>query len=136
MRSLGVSSPSFVANMCVKQNAIDYASQYPLAAAAVDLSFYVDNGADSAEDAIELQTQFHNLFLKCGFLLRNGIPMSLQCWNMLILISKSSSLYILFLMWKNTQKLWEWSGIVTWTTFALLSHHHLNQRTSPNIHSC
>ena len=61
--------------MCVKQNAIDYASQYPLAAAAVDLSFYVDNGADSAEDAIELQTQFHNLFLKCGFLLRNGVGM-------------------------------------------------------------
>ena len=40
--AFGVSSSSFVANMCVKQNANDYAYQYFLAAVAVDLSFYLD----------------------------------------------------------------------------------------------
>ena len=40
--------------MCVKQNAVDYASVYPLAAKAVENSFYVDDGltgADSIEGA-------------------------------------------------------------------------------------
>ena len=65
----GVSASSFAANMSVKQNAADLAHKYPLAARAVDESFYVDDGltgADSTEAAIELQKQ---LFSKGGFLL-------------------------------------------------------------------
>ncbi len=71
--TFGVSASSFVANMSVKQNAADLAQQYPQAAAAVDQSFYVDDaltGADSVDDAIELQDQLHRMFTKGGFLLR------------------------------------------------------------------
>ena len=71
--TFGVSASSFAANMAVKQNAIDLAHKYPLAAKAVDDSFYVDDGltgADSTEEAKQLQKQLHNLFSQGGFLLR------------------------------------------------------------------
>ena len=71
--TFGVSASSFAANMAVKQNATDLAHKYPLAAKAVDNSFYVDDGltgADSTEEAIKLQKQLHNLFSQGGFLLR------------------------------------------------------------------
>ena len=42
--TFGGSYSSFVANMSVKQNATDYAKDYPLAASAVHGSFYVDDG--------------------------------------------------------------------------------------------
>ena len=42
--TFGVSASSFVANMCVKQNALNLAHEYPLAAKAVKESFYVDDG--------------------------------------------------------------------------------------------
>ena len=65
--TFGVSASSFIANKCVKQNASDYALEYPLAAQAVRDSFYVDDGltgADSIGAAIELQQQLQNLFDK------------------------------------------------------------------------
>ena len=71
--TFGVSASSFAANMSVKQNATDLAHKYPLAAKAVDESFYVDDGltgADSTEEAIELQKQLQDLFSQGGFLLR------------------------------------------------------------------
>ena len=71
--TFGVSASSFLANMCVKQNALDHASAYPLAAQAVEDDFYVDDGltgADSVEKAIELHVQLQALFDKAGFLLR------------------------------------------------------------------
>ena len=55
--TFGVSASSFAANMAVKQNARDFALQYPLALKAVKESFYVDDGltgADTIEGAIEL----------------------------------------------------------------------------------
>jgi hypothetical protein len=55
--TFGVSASSFVANMCVRQNALDNIQQFPLAAKAVKESFYVDDGltgADSIKEAIEL----------------------------------------------------------------------------------
>ena len=74
--TFGVSASSFIANMCIKQNALNHASQYPLAAKAVNEAFYVDDGvtgADSAKEAITLQHELHNLFSLAGFL---------QCkWN-------------------------------------------------------
>ena len=42
--TFGVSASSFIANMCIKQNAQDHALAFPLAAKAVEDSFYVDNG--------------------------------------------------------------------------------------------
>ena len=71
--TFGVSASSFAANMSVKQNAIDYATEYPQAAKIVETSFYVDDcltGADSAKEAIILQQQLLNLFSKGGLLLR------------------------------------------------------------------
>lgn len=71
--TFGVSSSSFVANMAVKQNAADYAHEYPLAAKVVDEGFYVDDcltGADSLEESIELRRQLQELFAKADFLLR------------------------------------------------------------------
>ena len=71
--TFGVSASSFAANMAVKQNAIDYATEYPQAAQVVYDSFYVDDcltGADSVEEAIRLHCQLSSLFDKGGFLLR------------------------------------------------------------------
>ena len=68
-----VSASSFVANMSVKQNAADLAHKYPLIAQAIDESFYVDDGltgADSTEEAVELQKQLQNPFSQGSFLLR------------------------------------------------------------------
>ena len=58
--TFGVSSSSFVANMSVKQNAVDFSHKYPLVAEVVDESFYVDDcltGANSVEEGIKLQRQ-------------------------------------------------------------------------------
>ena len=71
--TFGVSASSFAANMAVKQNSIDFATEFPIAAKVVDTSFYVDDcltGANSIEEAIDLHTQLHTLFSKGGFLLR------------------------------------------------------------------
>ena len=82
--TFGISASSFAANMSVKQNAADLHHQYPLAAAAVDQSFYVDDaltGADSVDGAIELQGQLHCLFSDGCFLLRkwnSSDPAALQ----------------------------------------------------------
>ena len=45
--TFGVSA-SFAANMAIKQNAIDYASEYPVVATAVHESFYVDDAVTGA----------------------------------------------------------------------------------------
>ena len=71
--TLAVSASSFIADMCIKQNAVDYASVYPIAAKAVENSFYVNDGLtgpDSIEGAIDLCVQLQALFNKGGFLLR------------------------------------------------------------------
>lgn len=71
--TFGVSSSSFTANMCVKQNALDLASEFPLASKAVHHSFYVDDGltgADSINDALNLQKELQTLFARAGFHLR------------------------------------------------------------------
>lgn len=67
--TFGVSASSFIANMCVKQNAIDFESQYPRAATQVMKSFYVDDylgGADTVQKAVDLQSEIHRLFEKGG----------------------------------------------------------------------
>ncbi len=89
--TFGVSASSFIANMCVKQNAIDLGSEYPNAAKQVQTSFYVDDylgGADSPDEAEKLQEELHSLFHRGGFLLRkwncsdpsvlSGIPPDLK----------------------------------------------------------
>jgi len=71
--TFGVSASSFAANMAVLQNANNLSSKYPLAAQAVNTSFYVDDcltGEDTIPAAIELRSQLSNLFTEGSFLLR------------------------------------------------------------------
>ena len=78
--TFGVSASSFAANMAVKQNALDFALEFPHAAAAVEKSFYVDDGlteADTVQEAINLQAQLQKLFSRGGFLLRKCRVISL-----------------------------------------------------------
>ena len=68
-----VSASPFAANMLVRQNAIDHASEFPMAVEAVFNSFYMDDGlsgAGSKDEVITLQKQLQDLFAKGGFLLR------------------------------------------------------------------
>ena len=68
--TFGVSASSFVANMCVKQNAHNQAHRFPLAAKVVSESFYVDDGlagADDKETAVRLQKEMDELFSLGGF---------------------------------------------------------------------
>ena len=65
--------PIIIANMCLKQNAADFACTHPLATEVVNQSFYVDDGltgADTTEQAIELQKQLQDLFARGRFILR------------------------------------------------------------------
>ena len=58
--AFGVSASPFAANMAVRQNAIDHASEFPLAVEAVFNSFYVGDcliGAGSKDEFIILQKQ-------------------------------------------------------------------------------
>ena len=74
--TFGVSSSSFATNMCVKQNALDHASEFPLASEAVDKFFYVDDGltgSDTVEEALRLQKELQSLFFHAG--------LHLQKWN-------------------------------------------------------
>ena len=47
--TVGVSASSFITNVYVKQNAIDFESQYPQATKQVETSFYVDDYLGGAE---------------------------------------------------------------------------------------
>ena len=100
--TFGVSASSFIANMCVKQNAIDFRVQYPRAAGQVEKSFYVDDylgGADSVQEAVELRGEMHQLFQKGDFLLRKwsssdpvvveSIPIELRDTHATIALSES-----------------------------------------------
>ena len=69
----GISASCFAAKMSVKQNAIDFAHEYPMATKVVERSFYVDDcltGADDIKTAIMLQQQLQDLFSHSAFLLR------------------------------------------------------------------
>lgn len=71
--TFGVSASSYPANMAVRQNAIDHALEFPLAAKAVEESFYVNDGlagADTVDGAIHLYQELQSLFKKGSFLLR------------------------------------------------------------------
>ena len=68
--TFGISASSFAANMSMKQNAVDFGTEYPLAAKAVDESFYVDDclsGANTIEEVIKLATTVTRSLLKSRF---------------------------------------------------------------------
>ena len=70
--TFGVSASSFAANMAVKQNAIDYSHEFPMAAKVVHKSFYIDDGLTGAADSESalLLYQLHSLFSRGGLVLR------------------------------------------------------------------
>ena len=70
--TFGVSASLFAMNMSVKQNTLDFASNYPLVVDAIEKSFYVDDGltgTDSTHKAIELLGHVQDIFSRGGFLL-------------------------------------------------------------------
>lgn len=72
---------SYAANMAVKNNSLNLATEYPLAACAVQKSFYVDNclaGADAPQEAFDLYQQLQYFFKKGGFLFSFSSQMDLQ----------------------------------------------------------
>lgn len=71
--------------MSVKQNAMDFASKYPLAAKTVDKSLYVDDcfaSADTVEEAVELQVELQDLSMRQSFYSGSGIPPTPVCLHM------------------------------------------------------
>ena len=68
--TFGVSASSFIAYMCIKQNAINLSQLYPLASKSVEESFFVDDGLTGGYDipsAKKLQRELQELFFKAGF---------------------------------------------------------------------
>ncbi|XP_062538696.1 uncharacterized protein LOC134206972 [Armigeres subalbatus] len=66
----GLASSPFLATMTLRQLAIDEGQQFPLAAIAVEKSFYIDDvltGAHTLEEALELKDQIIRLLQKGGF---------------------------------------------------------------------
>ena len=71
--TFGVTASSFAANMAVKQNALDFEHEMPLAARAVEDNIYVDDcltGAGDVNSVLALHRQLFDLFKCGGFLLR------------------------------------------------------------------
>ena len=69
---IDVSASLFIASMCMKQNAIDLAANYPLSIKAVNKSFYVDydfTAVDTVQAAVRLQRELQFLYSHAGFLL-------------------------------------------------------------------
>ena len=71
--TFGVASSPFLAVQALQNTAQDFGDQFPLAKDHVLNPFYVDDllaGADSPEDALQLQRQLRQLLFKGGFNLR------------------------------------------------------------------
>ena len=69
----GVTSSPFIASQTLRQVAIDFADEYPIASAVVLNDFYVEDvltGASSITTTKELRSQLNGLVLKGGFLLQ------------------------------------------------------------------
>ena len=119
--TFGVSSSSFIANMCVKQNALDFGMEYPNAAKVVNESFYVDDcltGSDTYEGAIKLHCELQALFGKGGFLLRkwnSSEPSVLQHTDPDL---QEAQCTLSMLNPETTQRLWVLNGIHPLTDFA------------------
>ena len=82
--TFGVTSSPSIASQTLRQVALDFADEYPIASAVVLNDFYVDNvltGASSITTTKELRSQLNGLLLKGGFLLRkwrNSSPALLE----------------------------------------------------------
>lgn len=128
--TFGVSTSSFIANMCVKQNAADFATKCPVTAKIVNESFYVDDGltgGDSVSEAMEVHNQLQSLFDEGGFLLRkwnSSEPTVLQCIKPEL--RDSQSVQPLPEIQRNTPRRWELSGTQVWiiSESLYLSHCH------------
>ena len=71
--TFGVSSSPYLAVRALQQTALDFGHSYPLAKRHMTTSFYVDNllaGANTPEQASQLQQELRALLLRGGFDLR------------------------------------------------------------------
>ena len=114
-----VSASAFVANMCVKQNAVDLALKYPLAARVVDES-YVDDGltgTDTVDEAIELHDQLQSLFSEVDSYFTNGIRANQEYYNASSPNFKILSLSTLCQNQRSILRLWALNGTLGWISF-------------------
>ncbi len=79
--TFGVASSPYLAVQALQQTAHDFGDSFPLAKSHVLSSFYVDDllaGANTPEEALQLQQQLRQLLLKGGFDLRKWRSSSTQ----------------------------------------------------------
>ena len=122
----GVSASSFMANMCIKQYAVDHASRYPLARKVVNESFYIDDGltgADTIDEAVELHNQLRSV--RVDFCFVSGTQASQWCCNTssrsFVTLSQSTPNPILTWVHKDLGdcvecSLWSFSYHYLWST--------------------
>ena len=118
--TFGVSASSFAANMAVKQNAADLVHKFPLAAKAVEKSFYVDDGltgADDVQTASLLQRQLQELFLWVVSSFANGPLANHPFCNTFHWSSMRFKRFTPSLMRVSTREHWVWSGTSPLTNF-------------------
>ena len=71
--TFGVAASSYAANMAMRQNAKDFALEFPAATKVVKDSFYVDDGLideDFIKASFSLQCELQQMFARGGFTLR------------------------------------------------------------------
>jgi hypothetical protein len=137
--TFGVTSSSFVANMCVQRNATDITQSYPLAAKVVNESFYVNDcltGADTVEQAIETHQQLQELFSKAEFLLRKwnssspavleSIPAELHDSQTSLTISETDETYT------KTLEI-EWHSVMDHFRLDVSNHHPADSLTKRRL---
>ena len=124
--TFGVSASSFVSNMCVKQNALDLSLEFPLAARAVEDSFYVDDGLTQLRKRSTCTYSCKVFLTGVVFYFASGTPASSRFCNTLILSSENRTQYLRSQILMSTRRLWESSGTPLTTSSVSLwpiSHH-------------
>ena len=92
--TFGVSASPFAANMAVRQNAIDHASEFPLGVEAVFNSFYVDDGLTGAGPKMKSLyfRSIYKIYLsKEDFYLESGISTLPQSLRVCLILSITES---------------------------------------------
>ena len=105
----------------MKQNALDFAVDYPQAANGVEKSFHIDDdltGADSMEKVIELQQELQELFAQGGAsYFTSGTQVYQVSCSASLQNSENPSPCTCFLVTRITPKLLDLNEMPTSTTF-------------------
>ena len=118
--TFGVSASSLAANMSVRQNALDLAHEFLLAAKVVEDCFYVNDcltGAVTVERAILLYHQLLDLFNHCGFLLQKWNSSDSAVLKSIDTVLQDSLVVLNISGSEEYTKPLGWNGTPHWITF-------------------